>query len=107
MTVSPTARIFVNKFTTNETFYPRISPTSFYALSTRAPTDEQATEMVTAWLSNRSRFCVSSPSGDSAGNSEGCYYGLPSIQWSDPAVPMFLATGGCERHAQPITRTLA
>ena len=36
----------------------RVSPTSFYPLLTRAPSDEQARLLVAHWLTNASRFCV-------------------------------------------------
>merc|ERR1712176_1200775 len=69
---------FVNAFSTNGTYNARITPTSFYALGTGAPTGEQATRMVTRWLTNASAFCVA-PNGDFTGNDEnGCYWGLPS-----------------------------
>jgi hypothetical protein len=68
-------------------FNPRISPTSFYALQTLAPTDAQAERMVTRWLTNRSAFCIAAD-GDYTGNDEeGCYWGLPSINAADPAFP--------------------
>ena len=35
---------------------------------------------------NSSRFCLS-PSGDFAGNTDDCYWGLPSISADDPAFP--------------------
>merc|ERR1712187_139277 len=38
------------------------------------------------WMLNSSRFCIS-PNGDFAGNSETCYWGLPSISADDPAFP--------------------
>ena len=66
--------IFTNKFP-NGTFYRRISPTSFYALQTKAPTDEQAAGMATSWLMNSSRFCIA-PNGDFAGNGDACYWGV-------------------------------
>jgi hypothetical protein len=43
-------------------------------------------QLVTGWLLNRSRFCIA-PAGDFAGNSDACYWGLPSIAASDPAFP--------------------
>lgn len=64
----------------------RISPTSFYALGARAATDEQAIQLITGWMLNRNRFCVA-PAGDFVGNSDECYWGLPSIAASDPAFP--------------------
>ena len=77
---------FVNKFSGNSSFYRRVSPTSFYALLAGAATDEQAATIATRWLLNASHFCLS-PSGDFAGNSEECYYGLPSISADDAAFP--------------------
>ena len=76
--------IFTNKFA-NGSFYRRISPTSFYALLANASTDAQAELMMTHWMMNRSRFCVT-PRGDMAGNdADGCYWGLPSISADDVA----------------------
>ena len=66
--------IFTNKFP-NGTFYRRISPTSFYALQTKAPSDSQASAMASAWLMNASRFCIA-PAGDFQGNSDTCYWGV-------------------------------
>jgi hypothetical protein len=77
--------IFVNKFR-YDGFYRRITPTSFYPLLTGGPSKEQADEMMTKWLMNPARFCIS-PTGDYAGNSEDCYWGLPSISADDPAFP--------------------
>ena len=43
--------------------------------------------MVARWLTNSSAFCVA-PGGDFAGNDpQGCWWGLPSIEASDPAFP--------------------
>jgi hypothetical protein len=78
-------QVYVNKFP-NGTFYRRISPTSFYALQTKAPNDTQAAAMVERWLMNNKHFCVS-PNGDFAGNDDSCYWGLPSIEASDAAYP--------------------
>jgi hypothetical protein len=81
--------IFVNRFSAdhnNGSFYPHISPTSFYALQAKAATDAQAARMTLGWLTNKSHFCIS-PSGDYGGNDETCYWGLPSIEASDPAYP--------------------
>lgn len=76
---------FVNKFP-NNTFYRRVSPTSFYPLLTGGPTAEQADTMMTRWLMNRTRFCIT-PNGDFAGNTDTCYWGLPSISADDAAFP--------------------
>ena len=77
--------IFANRFA-NGTFSDRISPTSFYALLAGAATDAQAGAMVSGWLTNRTRFCVS-PAGDFAGNDDSCWWGLPSIAADDDAFP--------------------
>ena len=82
--------IYVNRAPTGQygtgDFYPRVSPTSFYALQTSGATDKRVDTMMTQWMMNPKRFCVS-PTGDSAGNSDVCYHGLPSIEASDPAFP--------------------
>ena len=70
----------------NGSFYRRISPTSFYSMMSGAPSDEQAAAMVTNWLHSPDRFCIA-PDGDFKGNKDTCYWGLPSIQASDPAFP--------------------
>jgi hypothetical protein len=75
--------IFANK-RPNGSFYRHISPTSFYPLLTKGPSITQAEEMVSRWLTNRSRFCIS-PNGDFVGNSDDCYWGLPSISADDAA----------------------
>lgn len=76
---------FVNRFW-NGTFYPRVSPTSFYALLAGAATDAQAARIVQTWLLSKERFCIS-PAGDFEGLHDDCYWGLPSIQRGDPAYP--------------------
>lgn len=63
-----------------------MSPTSFYALQTMGATDAQAAIMAEKWLLNASRFCVA-PNGDYQGLADSCYWGLPSIEASDPAYP--------------------
>eukprot|EP00656_Telonema_subtile_P004654 TRINITY_DN12117_c0_g1_i3.p1 TRINITY_DN12117_c0_g1~~TRINITY_DN12117_c0_g1_i3.p1 ORF type:complete len:517 (-),score=119.06 TRINITY_DN12117_c0_g1_i3:216-1766(-) len=78
--------IFVNKFSNGSGFYRRISPTSFYPMQAGVATPEQATTMVSKWLLNPDHFCIS-PDGDFKGNSDDCYWGLPSIQASDVAFP--------------------
>lgn len=78
--------IFTNKFA-NNTFYRRVSPTSFYAMLTNAPTDAQAEAMMADYLMNRSRFCVNASGDPSNNNPDGCYWGLPSISADDPAFP--------------------
>jgi len=61
--------IFSNKFAGNASFYPRISPTSFFPLFARAATDDQAKRMMKEWLHSPTRFCVS-PTGDMKGNND-------------------------------------
>ena len=68
----------------NNTFYRRVSPTSFYALQTKVANDSQATAMMEQWLMSPDHFCVD-PEGDMSKNNDTCYWGLPSIQASDPA----------------------
>jgi hypothetical protein len=51
-----------------------------------AATEEQAASMAQHWMLNSSRFCVA-PNGDYQGNADTCYWGLPSIEASDPAYP--------------------
>lgn len=77
--------IFTNRFS-NGTFNRRISPTSLYALMAGAASDTQAAAMATNWLMSPEHFCVAS-SGDFAGNTDSCYWGLPSIQAADVAFP--------------------
>jgi len=77
--------IFTNMFV-NGTFYPRISPTSFYPLLAKAATDEQADGMMKNWLMSPKHFCISEH-GDFEGNSDDCYWGMPSIEASDEAFP--------------------
>lgn len=52
----------------------------------QAATDDQATQMMEKWLHSPDHFCIA-PNGDFAGNSDTCYWGLPSIQAADPAFP--------------------
>ena len=70
----------------NGSFNRRVSPTSFYALQTGVPADERVAAMMTGWLLNASHFCIS-PEGDHSGNADDCWWGLPSIEASDPAYP--------------------
>merc|ERR1711957_95523 len=51
-----------------------------------AASDTQAAAMATNWLMSPEHFCVAS-SGDFAGNTDSCYWGLPSIQAADVAFP--------------------
>jgi len=81
----PVGQIYTNKWW-NGTFYRRISPTSFYSMMAQAATDEQAATMMTRWLLSPDHFCIA-PDGDFRGNSDDCYWGLPSIQKADPAFP--------------------
>ena len=67
-------------------FYQRISPTSFYSMLGGIATDVQATAMVQNWLLSKDHFCISA-AGDSSGNDDECWHGLPSIARSDPAYP--------------------
>ena len=76
--------IFVNRFA-NGTFYRRMSPTSFYAMMGKVATDEQAERMVSEWLMNSTRFCISETYETT--NSDECYWGLPSISADDEAFP--------------------
>ena len=70
----------------NGSFYPRISPTSFYPMLAGAAAADRATEMISKWMLNASHFCVST-AGDFQGNSDDCYWGLPSINAADSAFP--------------------
>jgi hypothetical protein len=77
--------IFANKFA-NGSFYRRITPTSFYPMMAGAATAENAASMMSHWMLNASRFCVT-PTGDFSGNSAACWWGLPSVSADDPAFP--------------------
>lgn len=66
--------IFANRFpdgTHNGTFNPRITPTSFYPMMAGAASDERAAAMMSHWMLNATRFCLT-PRGDFAGNSNEC-----------------------------------
>jgi putative isomerase len=78
-----TTGLFVNKFVSNQTFYRRISPTSFYPMQAGIATPEQAERMMSTLVSPR-HFCVSE---GGKGNSDSCFWPLPSIAASDPAFP--------------------
>jgi hypothetical protein len=78
-------------------FYRHVSPTSLYPMqaggpgqgpggTAAGPSDARVARMVAGWLLDRERFCLA-PGGDSAGNSDACYWGLPSIEASDAAFP--------------------
>ena len=43
--------------------------------------------MMERWLFNKSHFCIAED-GDFSGLDDTCYWGLPSIQASDPAYPV-------------------
>lgn len=75
---------FTNKFD-NGTFYRRISPTTFYPLMASAASDSQATQMMSAWLLNATRFCINEEWP--VGQKDWCYFGLPSISADDAAFP--------------------
>lgn len=77
------SNIYVNLMPDNS-FNRRVSPTSFYALQTTGPSDERVDTMVTNWLMSPNHFCITT-GGDHHGNSDACYWGLPSIEASDPA----------------------
>jgi hypothetical protein len=86
--------VFANRFLKNDTFSGKIGPTSFFPMQSGAATVGQAEAMVTGWLSNRSRFCVS-PDWPFAGQEKvkvgkngtdiSCFSGLPSISADDPS----------------------
>lgn len=96
------SRAFLNKLP-HGPFVRRVTPTSFYPLLTRAPTDEQVEATISAWLTNRSRFCVRPAHSDPGESSsrldysdgpedEGepppmhdCYWALPSVAADDPS----------------------
>ena len=82
--------IYVNR-QPNGRFNRHIAPTSFYAMQTNASSAERVDTMMSGWMMNKEHFCVS-PTGDMAGNDDACYWGLPSIERSDPAFPKL----GCE-----------
>lgn len=78
---------FVNKFSTNNTFYPRISPTTFYPLLSgdeNIASIKQVESMVTDYLLSPDWFCIN-PSFPDNQTDSACYYGLPSIARSDIA----------------------
>ena len=85
-------RVFANRFLKNDTLSAKVGPTSFYPLQAGTATVEQAEATVAAWLSNRSRFCVSEdwPFTGAApvkiglnGTDISCFWGLPSISADD------------------------
>ena len=76
--------VFANVYFWNMS-YPRITPTSFYPLMVGAATADQASAMIKAWLLNSSRFCINE--NWPVGNTDECYWGLPSVSADDPAFP--------------------
>jgi len=64
---------YINKLSFNDTFYPRVSPTSFYPLQSKTATDAQANAIVGKWLLNKTRFCIT-PDGSLKGNDDTCYW---------------------------------
>lgn len=80
------AGIYTNTFSANKSFNKRYSPTSFYPMIGKGPSNERVDRMSQHWLMNSTRFCIS-PRGDFAGNTDECYWGLPSISADDPAFP--------------------
>jgi hypothetical protein len=79
--------IYANKMLLNGTLSSRIGPTSFYPMQAGIPSVEQAETMVTRWMANRSRFCISKdwPFEGSVGpkGNLSCYWGMPSIAADD------------------------
>ena len=80
--------IFANRFRLNNSLSQAIGPTSFYPMQAGSASVAQAEEMVTRWMSNRTRFCVSAdfPFKNSSAGGNGntsCYYGMPSISADD------------------------
>jgi putative isomerase len=94
-----TLGIYTNRFPEahglSGNFSPRVSPTSFYAMQTAAPSAARVTRMLNGWLFNKQHFCVAQ-SGDMAGNDESCFWGLPSIDRSDVAFKKLGYWRGCE-----------
>lgn len=80
------AGIYTNVFSVNGSFNRRYAPTSFYPMIGKGPSNDHVDRMSTSWLMNATRFCLS-PHGDFVGNTDECYWGLPSIAADDPAFP--------------------
>jgi hypothetical protein len=92
------SRAYLNRLPTGG-FVRRVTPTSFYPLLTRAPTDERVAAMVSGWLTNRTRFCVRPALPAAPGTPHlpldysdggvppkpGCYWALPSVAAEDAA----------------------
>jgi hypothetical protein len=105
---SDASNAFVNKMPrdsynlTADTFYPRISPTSFYPLMTGVPTPRQANQTVTAHLLNPTSFCITpedewppsttTPSGDAV-LLQSWQFPVPSGESSPPVVAVCIADG--------------
>ena len=84
--------IYANRFLNNDSLSAKVGPTSFFPMQSGAATVAQAEAMVTGWLSNRSRFCVSADwpfQGEGTvrtgmnGTDISCFWGLPSISADD------------------------
>ena len=73
--------IYANRYT-NNTFVSHITPTSFYPLAIiyddKDDHETRTASMIQNWLTNSSRFCISSS------KSLSCYWGLPSVSADDP-----------------------
>lgn len=76
---NPDLGIFTNRLR-NGTMSQRVGPTSFYPLMTQKPSNHQVDSMATEWLMSSKHFCI-------VDRSEECFWGMPSIQASDPAFP--------------------
>jgi hypothetical protein len=93
-----------NISSSSSAFVPHITPTSFYPLLLLSRDDLQnnvvpplklldnkdydhvidINDMITSWLLNSTRFCIT-PNGDFDGNDPNhCYWGLPSVSADDP-----------------------
>ena len=105
----PSRNIFANRYRkllpgTNSSFVRSITPTSFYPLllpfgnisysGEDAPTNFDALAtvetMVSSWLLNSTRFCLSPNGGFEGNDPNACYWGLPSVSADDPT---YMATG--------------
>ena len=99
----PTRGIYANRFRLNNSLSAAIGPTSFYPMQAGIASVRQAEEMVTRWMSNRSRFCVSAdfpfadPDGGGNGNTScysGCRASAPTTFRTATARAGTAATGG-------------
>lgn len=52
--------LYVNRISTNEQFYPRLSPTLFYPMLAGIPSTDQVKSMIAKHMTNSSEFCVNS-----------------------------------------------